>query len=252
MSTRSAGIRLIKWLKVWTGYSRASTPSPAENRCRWSRTTHWCWSLVTSVCCAALALGQDWQLSERGLNDIAPLHGDAARHRVVEWRQLIATKKGLSERDKLTVVNHFFNQLNFTSDLAHWHRQDYWATPLETLVTNGGDCEDFSIAKYFTLKELGVTEQRLRLTYVKALRLNQAHMVVTYYATPGADPLVLDNLVTRILPASRRPDLYPVYSFNGVGLWLAKARGGGQPIGDSTRLGLWRDLLERMRKENGE
>lgn len=84
------------------------------------------------------------------------------------------------------------------------------------------------------------------MTYVKAWRINQAHMVVAYYPTPEAEPLVLDNLVKSIQPASKRKDLLPVYSFNGSGLWLAKQRGRGQMVGGSERLGVWQDLLARM------
>lgn len=86
------------------------------------------------------------------------------------------------------------------------------------------------------------------MTYVKALRPNQAHMVVTYYSTPKAIPLVLDNLIADILPATQRKDLIPVYSFNGSGLWLAKSRGKGQKVGKSDRLKRWQNLLDRMPK----
>jgi predicted transglutaminase-like cysteine proteinase len=102
------------------------------------------------------------------------------------------------------------------------------------------------LAKYFTLKKMGIAESKLNLTYVTSLTLKQAHMVVTYYESPGAEPLVLDNLVKEIKPASQRSDLLPVYSFNGTGLWLAKARGRGQLVGDSTNLKRWQDLMKRM------
>jgi predicted transglutaminase-like cysteine proteinase len=121
------------------------------------------------------------------------------------------------------------------------------------LASNGGDCEDFSIAKYFSLVALGVSIDKLRITYVKARDYNpvsQAHMVLTYYATPGVMPLVLDNLIPEIKPASQRPDLTPVYSFNGDGLWLAKARGDGKAVkGGSGNISLWRGLIARMGKE---
>jgi predicted transglutaminase-like cysteine proteinase len=147
-------------------------------------------------------------------------------------------------------VNHFFNQMRFISDQQHWHRADYWATPVEFLSTSGGDCEDFSIAKYFTLRELGVSDKRLRITYVKALRLNQAHMVLAYYARPESEPLILDNLIPQIRPASERTDLLPIYSFNGNNLWMSKERGQGRKIeGGSLRINLWRDLNIRMKKE---
>ena len=92
-------------------------------------------------------------------------------------------------------------------------------------------------------------EDKLRITYVKAIDLNQAHMVLTYFENKRAIPLVLDNLINEIQPASRRQDLTPVYSFNGTGLWLAKSRGEGQRVGDASRLSLWEDLAARMRAE---
>ena len=84
------------------------------------------------------------------------------------------------------------------------------------------------------------------MTYVKALTLNQAHMVVTYYEAPEAEPLILDNLKPEIMAASERGDLMPVFSFNGSGLWLAKERSRGRKVGTSDRYKRWRDLLERM------
>jgi hypothetical protein len=75
-------------------------------------------------------------------------------------------------------------------------------------------------------------------------------MVLTYYSSPGAMPLVLDNLNPRILPANKRNDLAPVYSFNGDGLWLAKSRGRGLRVGTSKRINLWQDLKARMKRES--
>ena len=39
----------------------------------------------------------------------------------------------------------------------------------------------------------------------------------------------------------------PVYSFNGDGLWLAKERGQGKRVGQSSRISLWRDLASRIK-----
>jgi predicted transglutaminase-like cysteine proteinase len=150
----------------------------------------------------------------------------------------------------INAVNTFFNQVHFISDQKHWGIEDYWATPIELLSTNGGDCEDFSIAKYFTLLELGIPDKRLRIMYVKAIKLNQAHMVLTYYETPDSEPLILDNLIDRIKAASQRPDLMPIYSFNGSNLWMSKERGQGRKIqGGSQRINLWRDLNIRMQQQ---
>ncbi len=174
-------------------------------------------------------------------------YGILAARRLQAWQQLVNDSYDLPEKLKLIKVNNFFNEVNFVSDIKHWHKKDYWATPIEFLDTDGGDCEDFVIAKYFTLRALGVSEKKLYLTYVKAIRLNQAHMVLTYFKTPKSIPLVLDNLNDRILPATQRRDLIPVYSFNGEGLWLAKQRGKGQLVpGGERKLKQWHSLLKRM------
>lgn len=199
-----------------------------------------------------LAIAERLGATDKLLAYVERQYGVPARDRVQEWRHLAEQDKGKPELEKLRLVNHFFNQSVFVSDLEHWGKEDYWATPVEMLSTNGGDCEDFTIAKYFTLKEMGVPEQRMQITYVKALMLNQAHMVLTYFPTPGADPLVLDNLIDEIKPASRRTDLLPVYSFNGEGLWLAKKRGRGERVGGSDRISLWRDLNSRMNNEGNK
>ncbi|AGF78297.1 putative periplasmic protein [Desulfocapsa sulfexigens DSM 10523] len=173
-------------------------------------------------------------------------YGVDARKRLLAWQQFVREDTSRTDIEKLEKVNRFFNQLNFVSDAIHWSKKDYWATPVEFLASDGGDCEDFALSKYFTLKMLGVPEKKLTLTYVKAWKLNQSHMVLTYYKTPTAVPLVLDNLINAIKPATQRSDLLPVYSFNGAGLWLAKERGRGDLVGKSDRLKLWNDLLERM------
>lgn len=180
------------------------------------------------------------------LNSAEKKYGNGARKRLLAWQQFVREDTSRTDMEKLEKVNRFFNQVNFVSDAIHWLRKDYWATPVEFLASDGGDCEDFALSKYFTLKMLGVPEKKLNLTYVKAWKLNQSHMVLTYYKTPGAVPLVLDNLINDIKPATQRPDLLPVYSFNGSGLWLSKERGRGNLVGKSDRLKLWNDLLERM------
>ncbi|MEJ2059483.1 MAG: transglutaminase-like cysteine peptidase [Gammaproteobacteria bacterium] len=186
------------------------------------------------------------------LSRVEKQYGEYAKRRVARWGEILRTDRQQPESRKLVIVNNFFNQLPFLPDQRHWGQTDYWATPLEFLETDGGDCEDFALAKYFTLRELGVPAERLRLTYVKSLTLDQAHMVVTYYKRPGAEPLVLDNLDGQIKRASLRPDLLPVYSFNGEGLWLAKQRGLGRFVGSANRLSLWQGLKRRMRAEGLE
>jgi len=191
-------------------------------------------------------------ISAELLAKVEKKYGVAGRIRVEEWRQLLDSQaaKNLPEKEKLKKVNDFFNQrIDFVDDIVLWKVNDYWATPIEFLAQGAGDCEDYAIAKYFTLKALGVSEEKIRITYVKALELNQAHMVLTYFETPRSVPVVLDNLIPQIKPASQRSDLLPVYSFNGSGLWLAKARGSGQRVGGTERLSLWTDLTQRMMRD---
>lgn len=199
-------------------------------------------------------LGAGWDFSaistrtERLYGPATP----AARQRIDEWATLLKNPPQGSIQDKLNQVNRFFNsRMAFKDDIIVWKQQDYWATPIEFLRKGAGDCEDYALAKYFTLREMGVPANQLRITYVKALQLNQAHMVVTWYSTPDAIPLVLDNLKTAILPATQRTDLLPVYAFNGEGLWLPQS-GGTKRVGDSKRLSRWQDVLTKMRAEGFE
>ena len=205
--------------------------------------------LLAALVAAPVYTGEQLVLPERTLEQAEQQHGPGARKRLLAWQELLRTDRADSDRAKIERVNRFFNRLNFVDDALHWHKADYWATPVEFLASEGGDCEDFAIAKYFTLLDLGIDEHKLTLTYVKALKLNQAHMVLTYYPSPRAEPLVLDNLVEAILPSSERTDLLPVYSLNGSGLWLARQRGRGKMVGDSSRLQRWQEMLARMTKE---
>lgn len=187
------------------------------------------------------------EISDELLLKIINKYGNYASTRIKQWQKLILSGKGLSDREKLKKVNDFFNKrIRFVDDIYLWKVKDYWATPLEFLSRGQGDCEDYSIAKYFTLKEMGVSEKKMRITYVKALKINQAHMVLTYYSSPRAVPVVLDNLIQEIKPANKRTDLLPVYSFNGSGLWLAKSKGRGKRVGEASRLNLWAELKQRM------
>jgi predicted transglutaminase-like cysteine proteinase len=199
-----------------------------------------------AIFCAFIVSAQ-FEISAVLLNKIQQKFGAEAITRVQLWQDLMKTDKNLPDQEKLKLVNQFFNrQIEFVDDIYLWGVKDYWATPIEFLVRGAGDCEDYSIAKYFTLKELGISEKKMRITYVKALKLRQAHMVLTYFETPRSVPVVLDNLISTIKLAIERKDLLPVYSFNGSGLWLAKARGSGKRVGDSSRLNMWESLKARM------
>jgi len=173
--------------------------------------------------------------------------GDAQK-RYKAWAALITSQQGKPVKEQLEKVNAFFNLFRYETDMESHGVEDYWESPDEFIDEGGGDCEDFAIIKYFTLLALGVPSDQLRITYVTSLKLNQAHMVLSYYATPEVEPLILDSLESDILPASKRPDLKPVYSFNGDGLWLARQRGQSSLVGQSNNIGQWDNVIKRMQQ----
>jgi predicted transglutaminase-like cysteine proteinase len=203
---------------------------------------------VSTICIAAEDFQSFRQTAQRR-------YGEAAAQTVDDWQLLIERSRQLPDTEKLIAINTFFNRsVSYEEDARVWRVHDYWATPLETLGRRAGDCEDFTIGKYVSLGLLGVPIDRLRLTYVRAelgragSGISQAHMVLAYYATPGAEPLILDNLINDVRPASRRLDLAPVFGFNSEGLWVA-GNHASLSADPTARLSHWRDVLRRMREE---
>jgi predicted transglutaminase-like cysteine proteinase len=208
-------------------------------------------ALAAVALALASSLGRAWDQDR--MTQAAQRLGPRAVSAVRALQPLLAGAAALDERSLLAAVNDFFNRrVVFTDDTAAWGSDDYWASPLETLEKGQGDCEDYAIAKYFSLMAAGVPVAKLRLIYVRATiggpgGVVQAHMVLAYYAQPGGEPLILDNLVGEVRPASRRPDLTPVFSFNSEGLWQGAA---GAAAGDPTvRLSRWREVLAKARAE---
>jgi predicted transglutaminase-like cysteine proteinase len=213
---------------------------------------------VAMFACAVGLFFVGWSLSAPDLDRTQGLalekYGQRAADTVIAWRKLMNDTKGQSETDMVTAVNTFFNRrILFEDDIVLWKMADYWASPLEFMGRGAGDCEDFSISKYITLRMLGISNDRLRMIYVRAQiggassTTSVAHMVLGYYAEPNGEPLILDNLIGSVRPAGNRTDLQPVFSFNSEGLWVA---GSTTSTSDpTTRLSRWRDVLDRMRQE---
>jgi len=164
---------------------------------------------------------------------------------------MLARSRSLNEAAQLQTVNTFWNQAVYgAEDIDIWKQTDYWATPLESLGRHQGDCEDYVIGKYFSLLALGVRPEKLRFIYVKASiggagsGIQIAHMVLGYYPSPNAMPMVLDNLVSSIDAARHRRDLAPVFSFNANGIYIE-----GKEATPVERIGRWNDLLLRMKRD---
>ena len=209
--------------------------------------------LAGVVVCLALLQSpgaQAWDAQQ--MRAAAQRLGPGAVAALAPLQNMLTLAKAQDDSSRLLAVNEFFNlRIAFAADIDVWNQNDYWATPLQSLAAGRGDCEDYVIAKYTVLLAMGVPRHRLRLVYVRARVPDEpepiAHMVLAYYATPAAEPLLLDNMRAEVLPASQRGDLTPVFSFNSDGLW--------QGVGQSTagdpmaRLSRWRDCWQRIQLE---
>jgi len=204
--------------------------------------------LIISFITISTIASRTFFISNSKLNSISVKYGAQAKSRVELWDAMLQSSKDQKILNKLKNVNDFFNKIRYKTDSRHWRKKDYWATPFEFMGTAAGDCEDYAIAKYFSLRKIGVPDKKLRITYVKYKKVRskfeQAHMVLTYYHKPGATPIVLDNINKKLKLATKRKDLKPVYSFNAGGLWQAKNKGSVR-VG-TNNLRSWKDLMNRI------
>jgi predicted transglutaminase-like cysteine proteinase len=195
------------------------------------------------------ANNDDFFIDKETINKVEKKYGKFAKNRVLALIKLMNSLKNADDIEKLLKVNNFFNQVTYKSDMSVWGVKDYWATRMEFLGKDKGDCEDYATAKYFTLKQLGVPTSKMYLSYVKATKQKIAHMVLTYFETKQSIPLVLDNYNKRILPATKRPDLIPIYSFNGDSLYLAKQKGLGKEVPSGlAKNKKWTKLLQDIKR----
>lgn len=186
-------------------------------------------------------------LPPKQLKKIQNEYDQETSERFNAWHRLMQDSRNRSDISKLHLVNDFFNQMKWTEDRELWNKRDYWATPIESLIRNAGDCEDFSIAKYFTLLELGLPVDQLRVSYVQIKENQQAHMVLAFYESKGADPLILDNMVASIKRGSERTDLTPKFHFNDKGVWNTDAP--STRLDSALKIRHWADLVKRLDQE---
>ena len=206
--------------------------------------------LLLLIIVSQLLTAETYYINDKTKNRIEQKYGSGTLKRIGALLRLMNRLENKSERTKLEEVNRFFNQFRYISDIQLWKQKDYWATRTEFIYKVAGDCEDYSIAKYFTLKQLKIADKKLFLTYSKSLKYKTAHMVVTYFKTKRSIPLILDNYNGKILPANKRKDLKPIYSFNGQDLYNAKQKG----LGAKVPYGLqknkkWLNLLDDIKRK---
>ena len=187
-------------------------------------------------------------ISDLLITKIEAKYGAFAKNRFLYLNKVMAEAKESGELEQLRIINDFYNSVRYRSDQKNYKTKDYWATPIEFLGRDHGDCEDYVIAKYFALKSLGVDTKKLYFTYVKSTKFRQPHMVLTYFATPESIPLVLDNFNFKIFPADQRNDLIPVYNFNGENLYIAQKSGYGKKVEYNKSYKQWDLLLQNIKR----
>lgn len=188
--------------------------------------------------------------SQKVIKDAKEKYGEQVVNKITYWNEMIEKAKVADTLNKLKLINDFFNNVSYITDIKHWQQDDYWASPMEFVGTSGGDCEDYAIAKYFTLIKVGIDESKLRLGYVKYLKkgtdFEEAHMVLLYFHREDAIPIVLDNIVKKMELATQRDDLKLIYSFNAQGLWEAKNKGKEHVKVGENKLLKWKSLIEKI------
>ena len=133
------------------------------------------------------------------------------------WDNFIQDAQSYSVAEKLKAVNAYLNQHPYIVDPVNWGLPDYWATPDEFFMKDG-DCEDYAISKYITLKRLGVDANAMRLVVVQDENLNTPHAVLA--VNIDGEEFVLDNQVDAVLPHTKVMHYRPVYSINEQAWWL--------------------------------
>jgi predicted transglutaminase-like cysteine proteinase len=155
---------------------------------------------------------------------------------MIEWEAL-CQKESLTLEEINIWVNH---NISYVNDATLYDKEDYWASPLETLKREAGDCEDIAILKYFTMLKAGFDMQKTWLGYVFLLQRGCKIPHVVLYSKSN----VYDNLINIVLPLSSRKDLVPVFFFNDDGLYINEKK-----VADVDKLPLWKELLNRSKRE---
>lgn len=160
---------------------------------------------------------------ERATYDACAHGADGCSSRVVlGWQAMLQSLDGLPDLEQIRQVNSYLNQWRYRPDSDNWGRSDYWATPLEFL-RRSGDCEDYAIVKYVSLRTLGFPPDRLRMVVLRDTLRNLAHAVLAVYV--GGEVYILDNLSNAVLPQSRLSHYVPYYSVNEASRWAHVAPG---------------------------
>lgn len=135
----------------------------------------------------------------------------------LKWERLLTRLHSLPPREQVKRVNQFFNRVPYLSDQKNYGVSDYWATPYE-FMARGGDCEDYAVAKYISLRRLGFSENQLRIVVVHDWHLGGTiHAVLEVKLAGETD--ILDNQEKRVLPEAKVMHYAPVFAINEATWW---------------------------------
>jgi len=185
---------------------------------------------------------------------IAVRHGVGAAERLREVHDLVIENQDKPVQEKLKLVNDYLNNFPWIADSFLWQRDDYWATPFETITTYGGDCEDIAIAKYGILRMMGIPDRKLGFVYVRNA-FNERHMILLYMDSPDTDALILDNQHPEVLPSEKRRDIIEIYMFQNDGTFYLIEDDGKNSRRikaryEDRKLSKWIWAMEREKKNN--
>ncbi len=133
------------------------------------------------------------------------------------WKSKLEPMRGLPLDQMVLQVNEMANKVKYIGDNKNWGKSDYWETPVE-FFTRGGDCEDFAIAKYSSLRALGVPDDRMRIAIVKDMEKNLPHAILIVYG--DSNTYVLDNQIKTVRTTGSIGHYKPIFSINRSAWWL--------------------------------
>jgi predicted transglutaminase-like cysteine proteinase len=150
----------------------------------------------------------------------------------LQFLAIIDSARNLHGRARLGVINRAINlKIKAVSDLALYGVEDVWSPPLATLAKGAGDCEDYAIAKFVALQEVGVSTDDLRIVILRDDIREQDHAVVA--ARLDGKWLMLDNRRMVMLEDQQVPDYYhPVFLIDLDGV---KRYFGASPTSEKSR-----------------
>ena len=185
---------------------------------------------------------------------VAVRHGVGAAERLRGVHDLIIENQDKPVQEKLKLVNDYFNNYPSIPDRFLWQRDDYWATPFETIAIHGGDCEDIAIAKYGILRMMGIPDKKLGFVYVRNA-FNERHMILLYMDSPDTDALILDSQHPEVLPSEKRRDIIEIYMFQNDGTFYLIEDDGKNSRRfkvryEDRKLSKWILAMEREKKNN--